>query len=89
MSPEWDNDLHHGFTSPFNAGTLYFMTVLEDLALLKLTVRESRGTSKLTAGDWIYLLRNRLRMTQAELAQRAHITRQTSPRLSLGKLPPK
>ena len=64
------------------------MTVLDDLALSKLTVRDSRETSQLTAGDWIRLLRNRLRMTQAELAQRAHITQPNLAAIESGKVDP-
>lgn len=65
-----------------------FMTVIDDLALSKLSVQASRDVSKLTAGDWIRLLRNRLRMTQAELAQRAHITQPNLAAIESGKVDP-
>lgn len=64
------------------------MTVIDDLALSKLSVQASRDVSKLTAGDWIRLLRNRLRMTQAELAQRAHITQPNLAAIESGKVDP-
>ena len=65
-----------------------FITVLDDIALSRLTVRTSRGTSKLMAGDWVRLLRNRLRMTQAELAQRAHITQPNLAAIESRKVDP-
>lgn len=65
-----------------------FITVLDDIALSRLTVRTSRDTSKLTAGDWIRLLRNRLRMTQVELAQRAYITQPNLAAIESGKVDP-
>ena len=65
-----------------------FVTVIDDLALSKLTVRASRDATKLTAGDWIRLLRTRLRMTQAELAQRAHITQPNLAAIESGKVDP-
>ncbi|MDH4304039.1 MAG: helix-turn-helix domain-containing protein, partial [Nitrospira sp.] len=63
-------------------------TVLDDLALSKLTVRVSRDVHKLAVGEWIRLLRNRLRMTQAELAQRAHITQPNLAAIESGKVDP-
>lgn len=65
-----------------------FITVLDDMALSKLPVRVSKGTSKITAGDWVRLVRNRLRMTQAELAQRAHITQPNLAAIESGKVDP-
>jgi len=65
-----------------------FTTVLDDLALSKLTVRVSRDVHKLAVGEWIRLLRNRLRMTQAELAQRAHITQPNLAAIESGKVDP-
>lgn len=65
-----------------------FITVLDDMAISKLTVRASKSTSTPTAGDWIRLLRNRLRMTQAELAQRAHITQPNLAAIESGKVDP-
>lgn len=65
-----------------------FITVLDDTALSRLTVQSSREKSKLTTGDWIRLLRNRLRMTQAELAHRAHITQPNLAAIESGKVDP-
>ncbi len=65
-----------------------FITVVDDIALSRLLVLASKGTSKLTAGDWVRLLRNRLRMTQAELAQRAHITQPNLAAIESGKVDP-
>jgi transcriptional regulator with XRE-family HTH domain len=65
-----------------------FSTVFDDMALSKLTVQASREARNLTAGDWIRLLRNRLRMTQAELAQRAHITQPNLAAIESGKVDP-
>ncbi|MBL8075337.1 MAG: helix-turn-helix domain-containing protein [Nitrospira sp.] len=65
-----------------------FTILLDDRALSKLTVQTSRDTSKLTVGDWIRLLRNRLRMTQAELAQRARITQPNLAAIESGKVDP-
>ena len=65
-----------------------FITVLDDITLSGLTVRSSRNKSKLIAGDWIRLLRSRLRMTQAELAHRAHITQPNLAAIESGKVDP-
>lgn len=65
-----------------------FITVLDDITLSGLTVRSSRNKSKLIAGDWIRLLRSRLRMTQAELARRAHITQPNLAAIESGKVDP-
>lgn len=65
-----------------------FITVLDDIALSRLTVQSSREKSKLTTGDWIRLLRNRLRMTQAELAHCAHITQPNLAAIESGKVDP-
>ncbi len=65
-----------------------FITVLDDIALSGLTIRSSTDKSKLTIGDWIRLLRNRLRMTQAELAHRAKITQPNLAAIESGKVDP-
>ncbi len=65
-----------------------FITVLDDITLSGLTVWSSRNKSKLIAGDWIRLLRSRLRMTQAELARRAHITQPNLAAIESGKVDP-
>ena len=65
-----------------------FITVLDDVALSGLTMRSPKDKSKLTTGDWIRLLRNRLRMTQVELAHRAHITQPNLAAIESGKVDP-
>ena len=65
-----------------------FITVLDDIALSRMMVRSSTDKSKLTMGDWIRLLRNQLRMTQAELARRAHITQPNLAAIESGKVDP-
>lgn len=65
-----------------------FITVLDDIVLSRMMVRSSTDKSKLTMGDWIRLLRNRLRMTQAELARRAHITQPNLAAIESGKVDP-
>ena len=65
-----------------------FITVLDDIALSGLTMRSPKDKSKLTTGDWIRLLRNRLRMTQVELAHRAKITQPNLAAIESGKVDP-
>ena len=62
--------------------------MLDDITLSGLTVWSSRNKNKLIVGDWIRLLRNRLRMTQAELAHRAHITQPNLAAIESGKVDP-
>jgi hypothetical protein len=49
-------------------------TIVDDIALSQLHVGSSLEDPDLKPSDWIRLLRNYLRMTQAELAKRANIT---------------
>lgn len=64
------------------------VTILDDLALSRLTVEPPTGTSHRSPGDWIRILRNYLRMTQSELAQRAHITQPNLAAIESGKVDP-
>ena len=64
------------------------VTILDDIALSDLTVKASPEASSRTPGDWIRILRNRLRMTQAELAKRAHITQPNLAAIESGKVDP-
>ena len=50
------------------------VTIIDDIALSGLQIQASTEADKRTPGDWIRILRNRLRMTQTELVKRAHIT---------------
>ena len=64
------------------------ITILDDIALSRLQVPASTEDSNRTPGDWIRILRNRLRMTQAELAKRAHITQPNLAGIESGKVDP-
>jgi transcriptional regulator with XRE-family HTH domain len=64
------------------------ITVLDDIAVSRLSVQTSSQTDTRTAGDWIRILRNRLRMTQAELAQRAQVSQANLARIEAGKIDP-
>lgn len=61
-------------------------TILDDIALSRLQIPASIEDSNRTPGDWIRILRNRLRMTQAELAKRAHITQPNLAAIESGKV---
>jgi transcriptional regulator with XRE-family HTH domain len=63
-------------------------TILDDIALSRLQVQASTEASNRTPGDWIRILRNRLRMTQVELAKRAHITQPNLAAIESGKVAP-
>lgn len=63
-------------------------TVIDDIALSRLQVQTSSEASNRTPGDWIRILRNRLRMTQTELAKRAHITQPNLAAIESGKVDP-
>ena len=64
------------------------ITLLDDVALSRLQVQASTQASNRTPGDWIHILRDRLRMTQAELANRAHITQPNLATIESGKVDP-
>ena len=64
------------------------ITLLDDIALSRLQVQVSTEASRRTPGDWIRILRDRLRMTQAELAKRAHITQPNLAAIESGKVDP-
>ena len=64
------------------------VTILDDIALSRLTVDPPREASHRSPGDWIRILRNYLRMTQSELAQRAHITQPNLAAIESGKVDP-
>jgi transcriptional regulator with XRE-family HTH domain len=64
------------------------ITVLDDAAVSRLQVEPSNRADAKTAGDWIRILRNRLRMTQAELAKRSHITPANLAAIESGKVDP-
>ncbi len=64
------------------------VTILDDIALSRLTVELPTAASNRSPGDWIRILRNYLRMTQGELAQRAHITQPNLAAIESGKVDP-
>lgn len=64
------------------------ITILDDVALSRLTVEPPTEASHRSPGDWIRILRNYLRMTQSELAQRAHITQPNLAAIEAGKVDP-
>lgn len=63
-------------------------TILDDLALTRLTVEPPSKSSQRTPGDWIRIVRNYLRMTQRELAQRAQVTQANLAAIESGKVDP-
>jgi predicted DNA-binding mobile mystery protein A len=64
-------------------------TIVDDIALSKLQVGSSLDDHNLHPKDWIRLLRTYLRMTQAELANRANITRANLVAIESGKVDPR
>ncbi len=64
-------------------------TIVDDIILSKLRVESSSKDQDLKPSDWIRLLRNHLRMTQAELAKRANITQANLVAIESGKTDPR
>lgn len=64
-------------------------TIVDDISLSKLRVDSSSEDNNLKPRDWIRLLRNYLRMTQAELAKRANITQANLAAIESGKADPR
>jgi predicted DNA-binding mobile mystery protein A len=64
-------------------------TIVDDISLSKLQVNPSPEDHNLRHKDWIRLLRTYLRMTQAELAQRAKITQANLAAIESGKVDPR
>ncbi|MDR4495512.1 MAG: helix-turn-helix domain-containing protein [Nitrospirales bacterium] len=64
-------------------------TIVDEIALSKLTVAHTLDNSQFKPGDWIRLLRTSLRMTQAELAKRARITQANLVAIETGKVDPR
>ncbi len=64
-------------------------TIVDDIVLSKLRVDSSPEYHVLESRDWIRLLRNYLRMTQAELAKRANITQPNLVAIESGKVTPR
>ncbi len=68
--------------------TKKLITIIDDIALSRLQVEASPGASDRSAGEWIRILRNYLRMTQAELAKRAKITQPNLAAIESGRVDP-
>lgn len=64
------------------------VTILDDIALSRLQPHVPTESSPRTPGDWIRILRDRLRMTQTELAKRAYITQPNLAAIESGKVDP-
>lgn len=64
------------------------VTIIDDMALSRLQVQGATEPNNRTPGDWIRILRHRLRMTQAELAKRAHITQPNLAAIESGRVDP-
>jgi len=64
-------------------------TIVDDISLSKLRVDSSSEDHNLKPRNWIRLLRNYLRMTQAELAKRANITQANLAAIESGKADPR
>lgn len=64
-------------------------TIFDDMALSQLRIDSSVEDHNLKPNDWIRLLRNYLRMTQAELAKRAKITQANLVAIESGKVDPR
>ena len=65
------------------------ITIIDDIALSKLRVDLSSEEQNFEPGDWIRILRTYLRMTQAELAKRANITKANLIAIESGKADPR
>jgi len=63
-------------------------TIADDLALSKLQTDPQDSSANLSYAEWIRLLRNYLRMTQAELAKRSHISQPHLAAIESGKIDP-
>ena len=63
------------------------LNIVDEMALSRLTAPETK-THEPSHGDWIRILRDSLRMTQAELASRARITQPHLAGIESGKTDP-
>ena len=63
------------------------LSIVDDMAVSRLEAALSRQ-SEPSAGDWIRMVRLALRMTQAELAERAHVTQPHLAEIERGRIDP-
>ena len=66
-----------------------FLTIVDDMALSRLETGLSEPQRAPSHTEWIRILRNRLRMSQEELAKRANITQPHLALIETGKIDPK
>jgi predicted DNA-binding mobile mystery protein A len=64
------------------------LNILDEMAISRLTQREDRPIYEPSHADWIRILRNTLRMTQDDLARRAHISQPHLAGIESGKVDP-
>jgi predicted DNA-binding mobile mystery protein A len=68
--------------------TRKYRNLADDLALQRLDAEPRAESAGMSYGQWIRTLRNYLRMTQQELAQRAHIPQSHLALIESGKIDP-
>ena len=61
-------------------------TIVDDIAIADLQAQSRDLSINLSHTDWIRALRNYLRMTQAELAQRSHVPQSHLAQIESGKI---
>jgi predicted DNA-binding mobile mystery protein A len=66
-----------------------YWNIIDDIALHRLEAEPRPEHTVVSYGQWIRTLRNYLRMTQQELAQRSHITQSHLAHIESGKIDPK
>ena len=64
------------------------LNIVDEMALSRLTPTDSQSMYEPSPADWIRILRNSLRMTQAELARRAKISQPHLAGIESGKTDP-
>ncbi len=64
------------------------LNIVDEMALSRLTPTDSQSMYEPSPADWIKILRNSLRMTQAELARRAKISQPHLAGIESGKTDP-
>jgi predicted DNA-binding mobile mystery protein A len=65
-----------------------YWNIADDIAISRLQVQSKGMSISLSYADWIRALRHYLRMTQAELAHRAHIPQPHLAQIESGKIDP-
>src|SRR5690349_16516081 len=66
-----------------------FLNIVDDMALSRLETGLSGSERTPSHTQWIRILRNRLRMSQEELAKRANITQPHLAGIETGKIDPR